>query len=123
MNKKNFVAFIVVRFASPNGDTITNRPNQLSDGRGYVTDVAFKRKLRNRLQDMGQEIYIQSEERCQDGYKSLFDRYSGFVSENFKDGGTKDEIAAAMCEKWLDERTFWIVVTGVKIKDGYGEAL
>lgn len=41
---------------------------------GEISDVCIKRKLRNRMQDMGNAIFVQSEDRCDDGFKSLSDR-------------------------------------------------
>ena len=36
----------------------------------------MKRKIRNRLQDMGENIFVQSDERSNDGFKSLSERAS-----------------------------------------------
>ena len=44
------------------------------DGYGEISDVCIKRKIRNRLQDMGEAIFVQSDERADDGCKSLADR-------------------------------------------------
>ena len=44
--------------ANPNGDPLNgNRPRTTSEGLGEVSDVALKRKIRNRLQDAGESIH------------------------------------------------------------------
>lgn len=102
-NKVDFVAVISVRMANSNGDPLDgNRPRTDVDGYGEISDVCIKRKLRNRMQDMGNPIFVQSSERCDDGYKSLKERAEGVL------GKEKDETAYAKkaCAAWLDVRTF-----------------
>ena len=71
-NKIDFVALITVTNANPNGDPLNgNRPRTTYTGNGEISDVCIKRKIRNRLQDMGESIFVQSDERCDDGYGSL----------------------------------------------------
>ena len=73
--KIDFKVVFGVKGANPNGDPLNgNRPRQNNDGFGEVSDVAIKRKIRNRLQDMGHKIYVQSAYRTNDGFKSLKDR-------------------------------------------------
>lgn len=56
-NKIDFAVVFIVDKANPNGDPLNgNRPRQDYDGHGEVSDVAIKRKLRNRLQDEGESI-------------------------------------------------------------------
>lgn len=43
-----------------------------------ISDVCIKRKIRNRLQDMGEEIFVQQDDRIDDGYRSLKARAMGF---------------------------------------------
>ena len=67
-NKIDFVALISVDHANPNGDPLGgNRPRDTIDGFGEISDVCIKRKIRNRLQDMGEPIFVQSNDRCDDG--------------------------------------------------------
>ena len=74
-NKIDFEVVIMVNHGNPNGDPLNgNRPREDLDGFGEISDVCLKRKIRNRLQDMGEKIFVQSEERCDDGCKSLADR-------------------------------------------------
>ena len=61
-NKIDFALVFSVKNANPNGDPLNgNRPRTTSEGFGEVSDVALKRKLRNRLQDEGERIFVQME--------------------------------------------------------------
>lgn len=52
--KIDFVLFFSVNGANPNGDPLMgNTPRTDYEGYGEVSDVAIKRKIRNRLQDSG----------------------------------------------------------------------
>ena len=60
-NKIDFVAFVSVTMANPNGDPLNgNTPRTDYAGLGEMSDVCIKRKLRNRMQDLGQSIFVQS---------------------------------------------------------------
>ena len=75
MNKVDFVVLVEVNHANPNGDPLNgNRPRETYDGFGEISDVCIKRKIRNRLQDMGENIFVQSSDRADDGCKSLSER-------------------------------------------------
>ena len=53
-HKIDFKVLVSVTNANPNGDPLNgNRPRQNFEGYGEISDVAIKRKIRNRLQDMG----------------------------------------------------------------------
>ena len=102
-NKIDFAALISVTNANCNGDPLNgNRPRADYNGFGEISDVCIKRKIRNRMQDMGKAVFVQSEDRCEDGYGSLSERASAALKE-IKDRKTYAETA---CEKWLDVRTF-----------------
>ena len=102
-NKVDFVALVSVTQANSNGDPLNgNRPRTNLDGFGEISDVCIKRKIRNRMQDMGQHIFVQSEDRCDDGYGSLSERASSTM-KNVKD---RDEYAKLACKTWLDVRSF-----------------
>ena len=74
-NKIDFEVLVMVQNANPNGDPLNgNRPRETYDGYGEISDVCIKRKIRNRLQDMGENIFVQSDERVDDECKSLSDR-------------------------------------------------
>ena len=47
-HKIDFAAIISVTKANPNGDPLNgNRPRQNYDGKGEISDVCLKRKIRN----------------------------------------------------------------------------
>lgn len=105
-NKIDFAVIISAKNANPNGDPLNgNRPRENYNGYGEISDVCIKRKIRNRLQDMGYEIFVQSDDKRTDGYRSLKDRADG-CEELKKAGKNKDEYAKAACEKWIDVRSF-----------------
>ena len=67
-NKIDFAVIFEVRNANPNGDPLNgNRPRTDYNRLGEVTDVCLKRKLRDRLQDAGHAIFVQSDDRKTDG--------------------------------------------------------
>ena len=102
-NKIDFVALISVTNANGNGDPLNgNRPRTDYNGMGEISDVCIKRKLRNRMQDMGNAIFVQSEDRCDDGFKSLSDRATA-ATKGIKE---KETYAQTACEKWMDVRSF-----------------
>ncbi|MDD3794888.1 MAG: type I-C CRISPR-associated protein Cas7/Csd2 [Lachnospiraceae bacterium] len=105
-NKIDFAVVVAVNHANPNGDPINgNRPRETYNGYGEISDVCLKRKIRNRLQDMGESIFVQSDERNTDGYRCLSDRASG--AEELKAAGKdRNSYAKAACEKWIDVRSF-----------------
>ena len=102
-NKIDFVALVSVTRANGNGDPLNgNRPRTDLNGFGEISDVCVKRKIRNRMQDMGNPIFVQSEDRCTDGFGSLSERASAGL-KGIKD---REEYARRACETWLDVRTF-----------------
>ena len=103
-NKIDFAAVVYVEGANPNGDPLNgNRPRIMADGYGEISDVCVKRKLRNRLQDEGQCIFVQSADRADDGAKSLKDRAEPITKSAGKDS---NKIAELACAKWFDVRAF-----------------
>ena len=102
-NKIDFVALVSVTRANSNGDPLNgNRPRTDLNGFGEISDVCIKRKIRNRMQDLGKPIFIQSEDRCSDGCGSLSERASAAM-KGIKD---REEYARHACETWLDVRAF-----------------
>lgn len=115
-SKIDFVAFASVTLANPNGDPLNgNSPRTDYAGLGEISDVCIKRKLRNRMQDLGNPIFVQSNDRCDDGYGSLSKRASTVL------GGTKgkrpEEFAAKACGTWMDVRSFGQVFAFKDLKD------
>lgn len=105
-NKIDFAVVFAVSHANPNGDPLTgNRPRETYDGYGEISDVCLKRKIRNRLMDFGQWVFVQSDDRSNDGYKSLKERADA-NPELKKAGKDKDSFAKAACQSWIDVRSF-----------------
>lgn len=102
-NKIDFTVLVKVTNANPNGDPLNgNRPRVTYSGKGEISDVCIKRKIRNRLQDMGEAVFVQSADRSDDGFTSLSER----ASENIKVYKNADDYARQACEKWIDVRSF-----------------
>ncbi len=107
-NKIDFEVLIMVKNANPNGDPLNgNRPRATYDGFGEISDVCIKRKIRNRLQDMGEKIFVQSDERSDDECRSLAERAkkNADMQKALKDKN-KYAYAKAACETWIDVRSF-----------------
>ena len=125
--KIDFALILKVTNANPNGDPLNgNRPRTDFSGIGEMTDVCLKRKIRDRLQDKKYPIFVQANERKDDGMVSLKNRYDMFIKylkdsknsieetkgenadkqKSAKNELKKDEIAKKACEKWLDVRSF-----------------
>ena len=111
-HKIDFAVILTVDHANPNGDPLNgNRPRVDYDGFGEITDVCLKRKLRDRLQEAGQSIFVQSDEKKQDGMMSLKNRAEsaeyGLGKDTFNEKKTPKDIAARKaCEKWFDVLAF-----------------
>ncbi len=111
-NKIDFALIFSVNNANPNGDPLNgNRPRTDYDGYGEVTDVCIKRKIRDRLQGNGENIFVQSDEKKTDGMPSLKARaYSdeyGLGEDAFDaKKASPDETAQLANEKWIDVRSF-----------------
>lgn len=111
-HKIDFAIIFSVNHANPNGDPLNgNRPRTDYDGFGEVTDVCLKRKIRDRLQEQKQSIFVQSDEKKNDTMTSLqnraYDDKVGLGKEAFNAKKTnKDDTAKKACEKWFDVRAF-----------------
>lgn len=102
-HKIDFVALLSVNKANANGDPLNgNRPRTDYNGFGEMSDVCVKRKIRNRMQDLGYPVFVQSEDRCDDGMGSLSER----ASSKMKGIISRDDYEKKACETWLDVRTF-----------------
>lgn len=107
-NKIDFAVLVMVKNANPNGDPLNgNRPRETYDGYGEISDVCIKRKIRNRLQDMGERIFVQSDERSDDGCRSLADRAKkNEEMQKALKSKDKEAYAKAACDTWIDVRSF-----------------
>jgi CRISPR-associated protein Csd2 len=132
--KIDFAAILLVDHANPNGDPLNgNRPRTDYDGYGEISDVCLKRKVRDRLLENGQSVFVQSDDRKIDGMKSLRERAESDVyglgkdAFQFKKAGKKgsktkdvseenenneeqlkkkEKTARDACAKWYDVRAF-----------------
>jgi CRISPR-associated protein Csd2 len=111
-NKIDFAMIIKVKRANPNGDPLNgNRPRVDYEGFGEISDVCLKRKIRDRLQENRENIFVQSDEKKTDGMVSLRARA---LSDEFGLGSnafsrthtTPEETSKLACKKWIDVRTF-----------------
>jgi CRISPR-associated protein Csd2 len=104
-NKIDFAVILNVRHANPNGDPLNgNRPRINYDGLGEVSDVCIKRKIRNRLMDMGMDVFVQSDDNRKDDYRSLRTRAEGVL--NNIDMSDEKKYREAACKQWIDVRAF-----------------
>lgn len=128
-NKIDFAIIFNVKNANPNGDPLNgNRPRTDYDGLGEVTDVCLKRKMRDRLQDLGQSIFVQSDEKKVDNMPSLKLRAESSEVGLGKDAfnakkSTKEQTAKLACDKWIDVRSFGQVFAFGKSEDAAGVSI
>lgn len=102
-NKIDFIALVSVKMANANGDPLNgNRPRTDYNGFGEMSDVCVKRKIRNRMQDLGYRVFVQSDDRSDDGYTSLSERATKVIGKV----KTKEEYEKKACEEWMDVRSF-----------------
>ena len=109
--KIDFTVFISVKNANPNGDPLDgNRPRTNNEGYGEISDVCIKRKIRNRFQDLSQKVFVQSDDRSDDGCNSLKDRADSCErlkkELDKKKKADRDLCAKIACEEWIDVRSF-----------------
>lgn len=111
-NKIDFAVILRVVNANPNGDPLNgNRPRTDFNHFGEISDVCIKRKIRDRLleqwvengrQNDGNMVFVQSEDRNEDGAKSLRERAEAVLGKQLGSDKTVD----IACEKWIDVRSF-----------------
>lgn len=103
-NKIDFAVVLSVKNANPNGDPLNgNRPRINYSGYGEMSDVCIKRKIRNRLQDMGEKILVQSDDNRVDNFRSINSRFRAVVSDKKL---TADKVVEDSCKEWIDVRAF-----------------
>ena len=110
-HKIDFMVTVEVREANANGDPLSgNMPRTDAKGYGLMSDVSIKRKIRNRMQDMGQSIFVQAGDRIEDEFKSLEKRFSNQFTTKTPDS----EVEERANQLWLDVRSFGQVFTYLK---------
>ncbi|MDH4162712.1 MAG: type I-C CRISPR-associated protein Cas7/Csd2 [Nitrospirota bacterium] len=101
--KIDFAVVFKVVNANPNGDPLNgNRPRTVYEGNGEVSDVCIKRKVRNRLMEAGQPIFVQSDDNKIDKHPSLKARADEVLSGH----KLPDDKAKKACATWFDVRAF-----------------
>ena len=109
-NKIDFIVLVSANRANVNGDPLNgNMPRTDYNGFGEMSDVCIKRKIRNRMQDLGYPIFVQSADRCQDGFKSLKERAEAGIGK-----AAQGVYAQKACNIWLDVRSFGQVFSFIK---------
>jgi CRISPR-associated protein Csd2 len=104
-NKIDFAVIVCVNNANPNGDPLNgNRPRYNFEGFGELSDVCIKRKIRNRLMEMGHSIFVQSDDNRVDDYRSLRSRAEGMLKNVDMKNDKKYRDGA--CKEWIDVRSF-----------------
>jgi len=118
-NKIDFAVIVSVNNANPNGDPLNgNRPRYNYDGYGEISDVAIKRKIRNRLMNEGYSVFVQSDDSKLDDYPSLRKRAEGEIGKD--DWKDEKKFREAVCKKWIDVRAFGQVFAYGSEKKGGG---
>ena len=125
-NRYDFVLLFDVKDGNPNGDPDAgNLPRMDAEtGRGLVTDVSLKRKVRNyvgmvKAEQPPFEIYVKEKailnKQHERAYKAIgADDLLKVEDKKRKGGGRVDEARAWMCKNFYDVRTFGAVMsTGV----------
>jgi CRISPR-associated protein Csd2 len=127
----DFKFAFAVNHANPNGDPLNNNyPRTLPDGRGEVSDVALKRKIRNRWHDFGQEILIMPADTIvypepndiysrlteNKAYKAFLEDYSKHESDRPK-AIFKTGLRQVACQTWMDVRAFGQVFSFKNVPD------
>jgi CRISPR-associated protein Csd2 len=105
LNKKiDFALVFSVKNANPNGDPLSgNMPRVTLDSMGEVSDVCLKRKIRDRLLEAGENIFVQSDDNRKDDFKTLKDRADNVLKDAIKD---EKKLREAACKTWIDVRSF-----------------
>lgn len=124
-NKIDFAVILRVKNANPNGDPLNgNRPRTDYSNFGEMTDVSIKRKIRDRLLESGQAIFVQSDDRKIDDAKSLRARAEAALGKDaFRQNADKATTARAACATWFDVRAFGQVFAFGKEDDSSGVSI
>ena len=110
-HKIDFMVTVEVREANANGDPLSgNMPRTNAANQGLISDVAIKRKIRNRMQDFGHTIFVQANDRVEDGLNSLEKRFK----TQFTGKESDEEINEKANKLWMDVRSFGQVFTYLK---------
>lgn len=113
-NTYTFTVLVEAKMCNPNGDPdMGNLPRQdMETGIGFITDVAFKRRIRNYIGDAyagedGMDIYMQQGVNLNKEIARAIMDVNGIekIDKNFKNKKEKDA-AALLAKRFWDIRTF-----------------
>jgi len=119
-NRYDFVVLFDVENGNPNGDPDAGNMPRIDPetGRGLVTDVCLKRKIRNFVEmvkegEPGYEIYIKSNVPLNSSDARAFERLGVKDAKNAKknDPEIDRKVRDFMCQNFYDIRTFGAVMT------------
>jgi len=103
--KIDFALVFGVKNANPNGDPLSgNMPRVTIDSIGELSDVCLKRKIRDRLQERGEGIFVQSDDNRKDDCKTLKERAEKVLSKEVMKN--VKELTDKACKTWIDVRSF-----------------
>lgn len=117
-NRYEIVALVEARMCNPNGDPdMGNRPRiDLQTGRGIITDVAFKARMRNYIMDAcrgmaGMEVLMRFGACVNMAIADAVLNVNGVTSLKKEDNKKVLDSAKCMCERYWDVRTFGAVLS------------
>lgn len=117
-NRYEFLLLFDCENGNPNGDPDSGNAPRVDpeDGHGLVSDVAIKRRIRNYIQNAGQNIFIQHGTNLNTKIAQAHEVTNGGLPpmKDSKWQATKDKVDAAriwMCEQFYDVRTFGAVMS------------
>lgn len=113
MNRIDYVSYIQVKNAIPNGDAdMANRPRQCPAGYGLISDVCIKRKIRDLLAQRGIDIYHAPGTVLSDAITRIAMEITG-ESDPKKAAKNCDAAQAVklLCAAYYDVRAFGAVLT------------
>lgn len=105
-NRIDFTMLVVANNSLLNGDPLNeNMPRIDINGYGEVTAVCIKRKIKDRLLEMGHAILGQGNyHSMKDEFPSISARIKGVLGDNALKNSK--ELVSKSCETWIDVRAF-----------------
>lgn len=121
-NRYEFVLLFDVNKGNPNGDPDSaNQPRtDFETGKGLVTDVSIKRKIRNYVSTQKQddppfEIYVKEKGILVNEQKKAYIKQS--LQQNEDEGSIIERARKWMCDNFFDIRAFGAVMTTGKVSE------
>lgn len=106
MNRIDFTGIISAIRCNPNGDPANQgRPRADFEGYGFITDVCLKRKLRDRMEEYGYNVFVSP--RISASSSSMKDKIN--KDKELKQLMKNKDLKAfhqLVCKKWIDVRAF-----------------